>query len=129
MTANSPASVTKISRTRLNNASPGPCGRRLTQGLEYPCGAHAAADAHRDHAVAAAAPFQLAQDGRRQLRPRAAQRVAERDGAAVDVDAFGVEPERLDDGEALRGERLVELDDVDVLKLEAGHLQDLRDGV
>ena len=42
------------------------------------------------------------------------ERVAERDRAAVDVDALRVEAELADDGDGLRRERLVELDEVDV---------------
>jgi hypothetical protein len=43
-----------------------------------------------------------------------ADRVAERDGAAIDVDAGWVEPKFGDDGEALRGEGLVDLPQVDI---------------
>src|SRR5215212_7155959 len=99
------------------------------QSFKNSGGAHAAANAHRDHAVASAAAFELAQDGGGQLRARAAEGVAQGDGAAVDVDAFGVEAQRLDDGERLCGEGFVQFDDINVFELEAGDLQDLRDGV
>ena len=38
----------------------------------------------------------------------------ERDGAAVDVDARGIEAELPHDGERLRGERFVQLEQIDV---------------
>ena len=47
--------------------------------------AHPAADAHRDHAVAGLAPLHLVEQRRRQLGAGAAERMAERDRAAVDV--------------------------------------------
>ena len=46
--------------------------------------------------------------------------MAERDGAAVEVDLARVDAELAHAGERLGGEGLVELDDVDVLDLEAG---------
>src|SRR5262249_35823369 len=48
--------------------------------------AHAAADAHGDDAVLAAAPLQLAQQRAGHARARDAERVTERDGSAVGVD-------------------------------------------
>ena len=47
--------------------------------------------------------------------PLAADRVAERDRAAVDVDLVPVEAELATVGEGLRGERLVDLDQVERL--------------
>ena len=46
--------------------------------------------------------------------------MAEGDGAAVDVDALGVEVQRADDGQGLGGEGLVEFDEADVVEGEAG---------
>ena len=57
----------------------------LTHAFEDPRRPHPAADAHRHHAVARRAPPHLVQQRRRQLRAGAAERMAERDGAAVDV--------------------------------------------
>ena len=42
--------------------------------------------------------------------------MAERDRAAVDVDLRGIEPQLADDGERLRGERFVQLDEVEVVE-------------
>ena len=59
---------------------------------------------------------------RREREPRArhAERMAERDGAAVRVDVLGVvrQPELAQAGQRLRGERLVQLDHVEVADLE-----------
>ena len=54
--------------------------------------------------------------------PRAAhsERVAERDRTAVHVHALGVESQLPDDGQGLRRERLVQLDQVEIGDLEAG---------
>src|SRR5262245_64097586 len=56
---------------------------------------------------------------RRDARARRAERMAERDGAAVDVGALAVEAELLLDGEILRRERLVDLDEVEIGQLVA----------
>src|SRR6266853_1520705 len=84
------------------------------QTLEDAGGAHAATDAHGDHAVARVATLQFAEDSGGEFCAGAAERVAEGDGAAVGVDAGGVEAGLLNDGERLRGEGFVELDDSDV---------------
>ena len=52
-----------------------------------------------------------------------ADRMADRDRAAVDVDLAGVPAEVLVDRAGLRGERLVGLDQIEVLGLPAGLLQ------
>jgi hypothetical protein len=62
--------------------------------------------------------------------PRAAhpERVADRDRTAVDVDALLVDPELAHDRERLRGEGLVELDEVDVVDGHAGPVEQLAHG-
>ena len=62
---------------------------------------------------------------RRQLGARAAQRMAERDGAAVDVQPFRIDRQLLQAREHLRRERLVELDEVHLLDRQSGQLQHL----
>ena len=57
--------------------------------------------------------------------PRGADRVADGDGAAVDVDLVGVPAELLADRERLRGEGLVGFDQVEVGDRPAGFLQRL----
>src|SRR4051794_34231478 len=54
--------------------------------------------------------------------------MAERDRAAVDVHALRVEPELADDHEALRRERLVQLDEIDVRDVDPGALEELAHG-
>ena len=56
------------------------------------------------------------------------ERMTERDRAAVHVHPFLVEAQLPDDGEALRRERLVELDEVDVSGGDARPLEQLADG-
>src|SRR5215510_482091 len=70
--------------------------------------AHSAADAHCDHSVASLAALHLVKQRGRQFRARAAERVAERDRAAVDVQPFEIEVQFLNDRQSLRGEGLVE---------------------
>ena len=53
--------------------------------------------------------------------------MAERDRAAVDVQPFGIDRQLLQAGEHLRGERFVQLDEIDLVEREAGELQRLAD--
>jgi len=90
---------------------------------------HAAADAHGHEAVFRFAALELGQQGCGELGAGAAQWMTERDGAAIDVDALGIDAERLDDGERLRGEGLVELDHVDLVEREARDFEGLGNSV
>src|SRR5438105_1035922 len=76
--------------------------------------------AHRDQPVAPTRPLQLVQRRRDQTRAGAAGRVAERDRAAVWVDALGIGLELLLPGDHHRREGLVDLEGVDLLDREAG---------
>ena len=58
--------------------------------------------------------------------PLRADRVAERDRAAVDVDLVPVEAELAAVGQHLRGERLVDLDQVEGLGRELVRVEQLR---
>src|ERR1051325_5400359 len=68
----------------------------LRHPLKNSRGAHAAAYAHGDHAIAAVTPFKLAQDTGGKLRAGATQRVAQCDRATVDVNFLRVETKRFD---------------------------------
>ena len=72
------------------------------------------ADAQRREPVTAAPPAQLVEERHDEPRAAHAERVAERDRAAVHVHALRVEPELADHREALRRERLVQLDEIDL---------------
>ena len=61
-------------------------------------------------------------------RPRHADRVAERDGAAVDVDLVLVDAEVVHRGQADGGEGLVDLEEVDGPEVDAGLAGRLDDG-
>src|SRR5579872_6008506 len=106
------APSTRTSRSRAAIALP---ERLEDRGHPLP-----AADAHRLEAEARVAPAQLAQQGGEDTRAGGADGVPERDARAVHVDTL--EPVRqlplAQHRERLRGERLVELDEVDVRERE-----------
>src|SRR2546423_448287 len=81
---------------------------RLAVDLEETGGSLAAADAHRHDAPLGAAALTLLQDVTGAARARHAERVADRNRAAVDVVLLGVDAEAVAAVEALRRERLVE---------------------
>ena len=90
------------------------------QGLEQDGVALAAAAAQRGRAEAAAAAPQLEQEGEGHAGAGHADRVAEGDGAAVDVGDLVGDAEVGHRGDADGGERLVELEQVDVADRLAG---------
>src|SRR5258706_15323824 len=89
----------------------------------------AAADAHRHHAPLGLAPAALLQDVAGEPRPGHPEGVADRDRAAVDVVLLGIDAELVTGIEALAGERLVELPNIDIVDFHALALQQLRHGV
>src|SRR5665647_2832771 len=91
--------------------------------LEDPGRPHAAADAHRDHAVATVAAPHLVQQGGGELGAGTAERMAESDGAAIDIDPGRIEPESAHAGEGLGGKGFIELDEADLLLLQTGEAQ------
>src|SRR5574338_384505 len=82
-----------------------------------------AALAHRLQAVAAASALELGEQRRHEAPAGRADRVAERDRAAVHVHLREVRAELLLPGEDDARERLVDLDEVDLVELHAGLLQ------
>src|SRR6476659_29121 len=74
-----------------------------------------ATEAERGEAEPALAPDQFVGECRDDPGAARADRVTERDRAAVDVDLVPVEPEGTPVGERLGGERLVDLDQVEGL--------------
>src|SRR5450755_2291847 len=87
-----------------------------------------AARADRRAAEATAAAAQLVDERAEDARAGGADRVAEGDRAAVDVHAVLVDPQHADRVQGDRGEGLVDLPNVDVLRLQAGLLQGLLRG-
>src|SRR4051812_41780824 len=85
------------------------------QILEDACRAHAAADTHRHETIFTPATLHLVDQLDSKFRACAAERVTERNRAAVDVDLLAVEFEVADHGEGLRGESLVEFNQVEVI--------------
>src|SRR5215211_6461521 len=100
----------------------------ILQVLEDAGGTHAAADAHGDEAVLRAAALHLVDQLYRELGACGAHGMAERDGPTVDVRLVEVHTHFTYHGQSLGRERLVELDEVDVVHREPGLLQHLRDG-
>jgi Kef-type K+ transport system membrane component KefB len=90
-------------------------------------------DAHRGRCLAATAPRQLVQQRGGDPGSRAAERVADRDRAAVHVNQLRVALELVDHGDGLGGERLVDLEQRQLVDLPArsgqglGHRRDRTD--
>src|SRR3984885_6637963 len=98
--------------------APGQAGR--LEAFEDGGDAHAAADAQGDERPPRGAALELVDDGGDEHRAGGAERMAHRDRAAVDVDVLLGQVQVLDPLQDHRGERLVELEQVDVVKREAG---------
>ena len=101
----------------------------LLQILEDSRRSHASTDAHGDHPVAPMTTLEFADDGCRQLRSGAAERVAERNRSSVRVDAPEIEARFLNYAERLGGEGFIQLDHVNIRQLQTGKPQGLRDRV
>src|SRR5258707_11747337 len=96
--------------------------------LEQPRRAHAAADAHgHDRASGAAAPS-FDQDMTGHARTAHAERMADRDRSAVDIETFLWDAEPIAAIEHLAGEGFVKLPQIDVIDIEALARQQLRNG-
>src|SRR5579872_7603590 len=81
-----------------------------------------AADAGGRDAARLTAAAELQNERQQQARAAHAERMAERDRAAVHVHAIAIQAELLFDGEILAGERLVDLEQIDVRERQAGAL-------
>eukprot|EP00756_Hemistasia_phaeocysticola_P024000 Hpha_TRINITY_DN15924_c0_g1::TRINITY_DN15924_c0_g1_i1::g.70742::m.70742 len=90
---------------------------------EHPCSAHSRADAHRHNTDVPAGALQLGQDAERAARAGHPQGVPKGDRSSLGVDLLGGELQLFRAVEGLRGERLVELVDVDVVGAQAYLLQ------
>src|SRR6267143_2895136 len=110
-------------RTKPTGLKTGHYIGKISKALEDAGGAHAAADAHGDHAIAGVFALEFADDGGGEFCAGAAEGVAKGDGAAVGIDARGVKAGLRDDREGLRGKGFIELDDGHVAEGEAGELQ------
>ena len=69
--------------------------------------------------------LQRVEQRRQHARAAGADRVAERDGAAVDVHLRRIDAELAQDGHGLHRERFVQLEEIDVLQVPADLLRDL----
>src|SRR6266550_6124647 len=84
------------------------------------------AHAHRHHPVSRLAPAHFAEELNGELGARRAEGMAERNRAAVHVDALFVHPELAHHSEGLRAKCFVELDEIDLIELQACELQRFR---
>src|ERR1700730_3164374 len=84
---------------------------------------HAAADAQGRQPLLRVAARHLVEQRHEDSGARGADRMPERDRAAVDVDLPGIPAEILVDRASLRGERLVRLDEVEVVRFPARLLE------
>src|SRR5882757_9534376 len=109
-------------RSPSTRNSPSVISAVISDHLDDHRGTHAAARAHGQHADAATSPAQLVD--RRGDHPGTGRgdRVAEADARAIDVDDLLVESEFAGTRHGLGGERLVDLEQRDVLEFAAGHL-------
>src|SRR4029077_17384166 len=85
--------------------------------------AHAAADAQCGETLLGIALAHLVEQRHQHAGARGADRMADGDGAAIDVDLAGVPAEGLVDGAGLRRECLVGFDEVEIADIPAGFLQ------
>src|SRR5687767_12342938 len=81
--------------------------RTSIQALEYSGRAHAATDAHRHHSITPVTPFQLAQNRRGQFCSSAPERMAQSNGATVDVYFIDVQAQRFNYCQGLGGKCFV----------------------
>ena len=91
----------------------------VSEALEDACGAHAATDAHGDHAVAGVAALEFAHERGGQLGAGAAERMAERDGPAIGIDSRAIEIRLLNHGQRLRGEGFIQFDHRQIIQGES----------
>src|SRR3546814_19369153 len=90
--------------TRTDTLFPYPTLFRSSVALDAHGDAHAAADAQRNETLAGVAPLHLVEQRRQHPRARRADRVADGDGPAIDVDDVGVPAEFLADRKRPCGE-------------------------
>src|SRR5689334_8645238 len=104
-----------LARARFARA-PSPAGGegKESDPLDDRGGTHAAADAERDERSRFVAALELVEHGAQNHRAGCAERMTERDRAAIDVDLVVVDVEGLDVAQHDGREGLVELEQVDV---------------
>src|SRR6476646_1454930 len=95
------------------------------QILEDSRGAHAASHAHRHDPVFRLPPFQLLQQAGGKLRPRAAQRMPERDRAPIHIHALQRQAQSFDHCKGLCGEGFVQLKQLDLIQAQTRQLERL----
>src|SRR6476620_3717786 len=97
----------------------------LRSSFDAHCNPHATADAQARDALLRVALAHLVEQSHQDAATRRTDRVTDRDRTAVDVDLARVPAHLVVDGAGLRRERLVDLEQVEVLRLPAGALERL----
>ena len=96
--------------------------------LKDAAGSHACSNAHGDESKALLGSFKLGHQIADHTAAGHTERMSKGDGAALRVELFHGDAELLDAVGGLRGERLVNLENVDVVHGEAAVLEGSRDG-
>src|SRR5579862_4264238 len=96
------------------------------QVFENAGSALAAADAHSDHAVARVFAMHFPQNSGGKLGARTAQRMSQRDGAAVRVNAIQIQVRSANHSQRLSRERFIQFNDADVFRFQTGQCERLR---
>src|SRR5262245_26427112 len=99
--------------------------RRPLRPLENDGNPLAAADAGRRHAELLLPLLQLEQQRVDEARAGGAERVAKADRPAIHVHLLAIEAQLLLDRQVLPGERLVDLEQIELIELHAGALERL----
>src|SRR5918996_31339 len=110
----------------VKSGEPNRAGRSVP--LDTHGNAHAAADAKRGEALFGVLLLHLVKQRNQHARAGSADRMADGDGAAIDIDLADIPAEILVHGERLRGEGLIGLDQVEIANIPAGLLERLAGG-
>src|SRR5439155_9887510 len=89
---------------------------------------HPAADAERRQPAPGAAALELVKERDDNSRTGSTDRMTQRNRAPVDVQPIARNRHVLQDSEHLRGERFVQLDEIEIVDGEAGTLSQFSDG-
>src|SRR5437867_4498603 len=100
----------------------------LANTLENSRDALPEANAHRGDAEIRATIDHRVDQRRRDAGAASPERMADGNRATADIDLRFIEAEHADASQRLRGKRLIELDQIDVLERQATSFQDLFDG-
>ena len=99
--------------------------RWLNLTLDTHCNAHAAADTQGGQSLFCVPALHFMQQCYQYARARRADRVADGNGAAIDIDFFGVPAKALVDGTCLGGKGFIGLDEIKLFMCPSGEAGDV----